>query len=78
MLIRINAMPKNNVKGVLDMTVELERLVCMNHECGREVFVRRDPGLGKVKFRCLCGGELKKCYHRPELRILRTVSAEKR
>jgi hypothetical protein len=55
------------------MIVEEECLVCINHECGAEIVVRRKLALKKVKLRCPCGSELKRLYHPPVLRLFGTV-----
>jgi hypothetical protein len=55
------------------MTVDEERLVCIDHECGAEFKVRRKPALKKIKLRCACGGELKRFYHPPVLTFYGTV-----
>jgi hypothetical protein len=57
------------------MIAEEECLVCTNHECGAEFVIRRKPAIEKQKPRCCCGSELKKLYHLPLLRVLRTYKS---
>jgi hypothetical protein len=54
------------------MIDEEERLVCINHECGAEFVIGRKPAIEEQEPRCCYGSELKKLYHSPELRVVRT------
>jgi hypothetical protein len=54
------------------MNIEEECFVCTNHECGAAFVIRRKPAIEKQKPRCCCGSELKKLYHSPVLRVLKT------
>jgi hypothetical protein len=46
-----------------------ERLVCTNPDCRREFLVAKTPG-NELNRQCACGGQLKKAYNTPQLRVL--------